>query len=460
MSRISRPRALLRLTVPLPSGDGYEPFTYDVEVSRARLELNDHNHADALDVDVDWIDAGVDPRWIAGATCEFYMDNADDFGAWEPTEDNLRFVGRMVRPRREATAESLKVSLSFHDYTSFFLVAKPVASAAIPRYSDTLQDAWVRLCNEVPGCEALADNLVFRGLDAGGVKSIGSAVAARFRNFGSMPIKPGIDAWAVWQQAAGMMGLLSFFEKDQCIVTTASDYYTGGDTPKLVWGRNLLSFSESRNNDREARGVGITSFDPLTGTALEAIYDPLAGKRKPKKPAAKVRHRKKPKAPKFITKSEVDFFPFPGVTDPDRLMEIAKRVYEERIRGELEGNAVTVDMTAETASADEMDLLSIRQGDTIEVRFLDSDDADFVKRFSSKQDRIDYLVTQRGYRSEVAQVVASNVDSMTDKSSLFFVKAANVELESTEEGGSFKLSIDFMNKIDPAGGSAGASITS
>src|SRR6478735_10008156 len=97
---VYRPRALLRLTIPLPRGDGYEAFTYDVDVRRVHLEINDHNHADALDVEVDWIDAGVDPRWIAGGTCEFYLGAADDFGDWEPAEDNLRFVGRMVRPAR------------------------------------------------------------------------------------------------------------------------------------------------------------------------------------------------------------------------------------------------------------------------------------------------------------------------------------------------------------------------
>lgn len=449
---VYRPRALLRLTVPLPTGDGFEPFTYDVDVSRVRLERNDHNHADSLDVEVDWIDAGVDPRWIAGGTCELYMGSADDFGDWGPSDDNLRFVGRMVRPARELRSDSLRVSLLFHDYTSFFLLAKPFASSGVPLYSDTLQAAWARICDQVPGVEALKDNLEFRGLSAPGPR-VSSAVAARFQKLGKVPVKPGVDAWAVWQQVVGMMGLISFFEGDRCVVTTATDYFTGSSTPALVYGRNILNFREERNNDRGIRGVGITSYDPLTGKSLEAIYDPLAGKRKAKKPAAKKKGGAKTA---LVDTTEVDFFQFPGVTNPEQLEVIARRVYEERSRQELEGSVSTADMTASTTTGDEADLLSLRSGDTIEVRFMDSEDAAFVRVMESVGDRTAYLV-DRGYSEPVANIIAANVDRMTDKSSLFYVKSMTVDMESTEDGGSFNVDIQFINKIDPKGGSAGAS---
>lgn len=443
-----RPRALLRLTIPLPKGDGtYEPLTYDVEVRKADLERNDHNHADSLSVEVDWIDAGLDPRWMAGGTCEFYLGTADDFGAWEPGDDNLRFVGRCVKPARSISGDSLKVTLDFHDYTSFFLVAKPVASDGTPLYSDTLQEAWVRLCDVVPGVEALKDNLRLVGVPAGAI--IGSAVSQRFRTLGQVPVKPGVDAWAIWQQVIGMMGLISYFDLDKCIVTTATDYYTATNTPKFLWGRNILDMNESRNNDRGTRGVGITSFDPLTGTSLEATWDPLADKRKVKKatkPPAKTKKSKKAGAAK-VEKPELDFFVYPGVTDPARLLEIAKRVYEERSRQELDGSLTTADMTAETTADSEYDLLSLRSGDTIEVRYLESDDADFVRGFASRSDRVNYLVTEKGYTPPVAQILAANVDAMTSKGNLFYVKAAKISLDSTEEGGTFRVSLDYINKV-------------
>lgn len=458
MARIYRPRALLRLTIPLPdaSGDEYEPFTYDVDVRRVRLERNDHNHADALQVEVDWIDAGVDPRWIAGGTCELYLGAADEYGAWEPSDDNLRFVGRMVKPARQASAESLRVTLDFHDYTSFFLVAKPVSTDGTPLYSDNLQQAWERLCSVVPGVEALKDNLRFVGVSTPPL--IGSAVSQRFRTLGQVPVKPNSDAWAIWQQVVGMCGLIGYFEYDQCVVSTATDFYTATSTPRLLWGRNILEFSERRNNDRGLRGVGITSFDPLTGTSLESIYDPLAGKRKAHKPPAKAHSKKTKRAtkPKVDQNPEIDFFQYPGVTDQARLDEIARRVYEERSRQELEGTVVTCDMDAETTNADEFDLLTLSSGDTIEVRFLDSDDADFVKQIQSRSDRVNYLVAERGYTPQVAQIVAANVENMTAKSNLFYVKSAVTELETDESGGKFRVSIEFINKIDIDGGPAAA----
>lgn len=453
--RTYRPRALLRLTIPLPKGDDFEAFTYDVPVLAARHVSNDHNHADTLSVTVDWLDAGVDPRFIAGGTCEYYAAHVEAGGELQPSEDSLRFVGRMVKPARASKGDTLSVSLEFHDYTSFFLLAKPVATDGIPLFSETLGEAWVRLCNHVPGTEELADNLELRGLDA--LPVLGQAVAPRFRGKGRLHIQPGADAWSIWQQAVGSVGLISYFDRDRCVVTTAEDYYTAGAPPRLVWGQNLLEFSEERNNDRALRGVGITSFDPIAGEAIEAIWNPLAAVRQrlKKKTAAKgFQGRSRNKKAKPIDEAkDCDIFAVPGITDYDAALALAKRVYEERSRQELEGTAVTVDMTAPDADGDEFDLLALRSGDTLDVRFLDTDTSLFLRGFSSTQDRAAYLI-ERGYAEPVARVIAANVDRLTDKSSLFYCKTVTTSLESTADGGSFRLEIAFCNKIDPKGGTA------
>lgn len=442
---------ILRLSVPLPKSDGgYELLTFDVPVQRARHVRNDHNHADELEVSVDWIDTGVDPRWIAGAICEFYMGQADARGEWSPTADDLRFVGRMVKPARSGRGDTLTVELLFHDYTSFFLLAKPYASEGVPYYDEDLEDAWIRICQNVPGVEQLADNLVLRGLDAAPV--IGSAVAPRFRSKGQVPVKPDMDAWAIWQKCVGMMGLISFFELDQLIVTTATDYYSLTDPPRIVWGRDLLDFTEERNNDRTLKGVGITSFDPITGNTLESLYNPLIGNKRKLKPAAKT--RKKP-----ITVNEdkeYDIFAYPGITDQAALDALAKRVYEERARQELEGTLTTTEMSLLTSGGRAFDLLSLGAGDAIDVRFLDSDDAAFVKNFDSVEQRTRYLVNI-GYQEPVARIIASNVDTMTTKSNLFHVKSVTTEMETNADGGSFRVEVSYCNKIDPgAGGGAAA----
>lgn len=445
-TKVYRPRAALTLTIPLRKNGDLEPFTYTVPVQNFHLTSNDHNHADTLSCSVDWIDAGVDPRWIAGAICEFYLGNAQEDGTWEPNSEDLRFVGRLVKPARSCSGDKLTVSLEFHDYTSFFLLAKPLATVGVPLYTDNLKEAWARICEEVPGAEELADNIVFEGLDE--IPKLGDAVLPRFRKAGKLQVSPQNDAWSVWQQACGAAGLISYFRLDQCIVTTALDLYTAADPPRFVWGENLLSFSEQRNNDFALRAVGLVSYNPGTGQTIEVIHDPL-------KKTIKVGARKKKggKPPKVkVDLSQVDFFQYPGVTDEEALRKIAVRVYEERAHQAMEGSLSTVDMDAETDGVAEFDLLGLQSGDAIRVRFLESDDVDFVKRFDSVDQRAKYLVS-KGYTSEVAQVIAANVDGFTGFSSLFYVKSVEIEGDFTGEG-SFKIGVNYINKIDPKTGAS------
>jgi hypothetical protein len=441
-ARVYRPRAALSLTVPLRQGDDLQAFTYTVPVQRFHHTLNDHNHADTLSCSVDWIDAGVDPRWIAGATCEFYLGNASEDDHWQPNEDDIRFVGRMVKPSRAMAGEKLTVDLEFHDYTSFFLLAKPLATDGVPLYTDDLKQAWARLCQNVPGAEELADNIVFEGLD--GVPKLGDSVLERFRKAGKLQVSPQMDAWAVWQLAVGAAGLISYFRLDQCVVTTALDYYTAGAPPRFVYGQNLLSFSEQRNNDFAMRAVGLTSFDPITGKTIEVIHDPL---HKSIKVGAKKRG-KNGKAPKVKTDlSQVDFFQYPGVTDEAALRRIAEGVYEVRSRQAIEGTLTTVDMDTERAGGGGFDLLTLQSGDLIEVRFLDTDDVEFVKVFDSVDDRADYL-EGKGYTSEVARIIATNVDYHTKRSAQFYVRSVEIEGDFVGEG-NFKITVNYINKIDP-----------
>lgn len=444
--KVYRPRAALALTIPLRRNGELEAFTYTVPVQRFHHTQNDHNHADTLTCSVDWIDAGVDPRWIASATCEFYLGNASEDGEWVPNADDLRFVGRLVKPSRACSGDNLTVELEFHDYTSFFLLAKPLATAGVPLYTDDLKEAWARICGQVPGAEELADNIIFEGLET--IPKLGAAVVPRFRKAGKLQVSPQNDAWSVWQQAVGAAGLISFFRLDQCVVTTATDIYTAADPPRFVWGKNLLSFSEQRNNDFALRAVGLVSYDPTTGKTIEVIHDPLH--KTIKVSAKKSKSGKAPKVKKDL--SQVDFFQYPGVTDEEALRKIAVRVYEERSRQAMEGSLSTVDMDTETADGAAFDLLTLSAGDVIEVRFLETGDVEFVKRFDSVDDRTDYLMG-KGYTEEVARIIAINVDSYTDFSSQFYVKSVETEADFTGEG-SFKISVNYINKIDPKTGAS------
>jgi hypothetical protein len=436
-----RPRALAVLTV---AGADDAPVTFPVRVRRAVLDSNDHNHADTLRISAEWRDAGVDPRLLSDATCDFYLGSADDTGRWRPGPASLRFCGIAVRVGRVAEEGSGFVAeLDFQDYTRFFLKAKPFGSSGIPDYAQTLDAAWRRIVGQTPGADVLSDRLVLQGVDS--YPTLGNAVAPRFAKLGKVPTKPETDAWAVWQQCVGMLGLISYVRKDQVIVTTATDYYTAGDPPRLVWGRNLLSLAESRDADRAGRGVGLTSFDPLSGTTIEALFPPLGDPRVMRNKVAAA----KAGDPAAIRQAEErDYFAYPGVTKVDLLLTLAERVWEERSRQELEGTLRTAEMNVATQSGANFDLLSLGAGDVLRVEF-EQKDKEALSAIPTTQGRIAYL-TRRGYSEGAATVLTQNMATFATLDPSFFTKRVTTTYEGVDESGTFQIDVNYCNRIQVA----------
>lgn len=446
-----RPRMLARLFVPLPDEKGdYGGTSYDVPVIRASWTKNDPGHADELEIEVDYNDAGVDPRLLSGANVLFYLGDADESGGWQPLDEDLRFAGRIITPERSLRSDALRVSLKFLDYTSYFLAAKPVAVDALPLYRDTLSQAWRRLCESVPGADAFVDAIEFRGAtDA----VIGGAVASRFSQTSAhVPIQPNDDAWAIWANTCGMLGLITFFDVDRVVVTTEGDYFTAGDAPRLIWGTNIEELEERRQEDFAAVGIIIQSFDPQKGV-IEAMWPPPGSPQLLKRNFIPKARKKAPTAKqqaqataKLLAAEQRVAFVYPQTTDPAELLKIAKKVYAVRSRQALEGRLVTAEMRVDRASGAEFDLLSLSSGDVIEIRLLDDEATEKAGALATPDERIAYLV-ERGYQPQVAKIIAANIDTLGKSASLFHVKAVQVDFDNSGQG-SFKVSIDFMNKID------------
>lgn len=450
-----RPRVACKLHVP-PLGTRDETVDLPIRPRRVILEYNDHNHADTCSISAEWRDVGVDPRFLKSATAEVWIGNADDFDVFTPNESTSRFIGIMTQPKRSAKeGNGFEVSLEFQDYTALFLEQKPFPSKGLPTYRDSLADAWRKICDHtgpldddgetLSSVEVLRDRLETRG----GVSPnlvLGGAVAARFAKLASVPMKQGADAWAVWQQCVGMMGLISFIDRDRCVVTTSTEHFAPDSAPRLVWGRNILELEESANAKFSDKGVAITSFDPLTGTTLEAFYPPPGDDRIRRERIAA--GKKKARPPAFPSE-RYDFFEYHGVTDPDRLAAIAKRAWEERSRQELEGRFVTSEMFVDSVSAESFDLLALRSGDNVRVE-IDPTDKETLSSLGSDTRRIEYL-TDRGYRFEVAQLIVRNMKEAGRLDPTFHAGRVRVEFSADGDGGKFEVSVDYHNRIRIAG---------
>lgn len=468
-----RPRMLVRLNVPLLGTTADRQvqetetnvFSYDARVTRATVVQNDHNMADELEVTVDASEAGTDPRLFTNAEVYFYLANADERGNWTAGPDTLRFVGIVVDVERAMGESARAVTFRAHDYTTLFLKSKPLPESGVPELSETLRQAWQRICDNtgawdfttnkiVSSVQALRDRIDFVGVSGDLVLS--SAVSKRFRDIGGKVQTHGDeDAWAVWQRCVGMLGLISFIRKDRCVVTTATDYYTASAPPRFIWGRNVFELTERRDVATLCgKGVALTSFDASTGTSVDAFWPPRAD---PEAEAKKAAASGKT-APKTVVVKDYEFFDYPDVSDEKVLTAIAQRVWEERSRQELTGQLKTGEMTVETLTSGgsslaslslPFDVLSLQSGDRIRVE-LEEDALNAIMRIPTEAGRVDYL-TARGYAQGLATLMAKNVSGLARFAPEFQVRTARTTHEINDDSGTYETEITFINRIDVSG---------
>jgi hypothetical protein len=448
------PRWAATLTVSAAGGrvssdtESTETIEFPVKVPEFDLELNDHSHADTLRLTCDWQNVGLDPRLVRNGIVKFYLADSPN-GSFQPSDSrdkgNLRFIGRVAEVERQsAEGQPHTVTLEALDYTDFFLRAKPFGSNGIPDYSQTLDAAWQRVVSQTPGASSLSDQLLPFGFSE--FPRLAIAVARRRAALSKIPTQPETDAWAVWQQCVGMMGLISFFDRDKLIVTTAEAYYNNADPPTLIWGKNIAELTESRDTTTFSKGVGLSSFDPTTHRTIEAEWP-----RRNDTSGVTKKRRKQVKAAPASTVAGAEFvkdyvyFTFPGVHDKAQLEKIAKRVFEERTRQELQGTAITSEMRVATVGNQIFDLIDLRAGDSIKIA-TNENERDVLLRLDSLAAKIIYL-TEQGYEAGPARVIALNSEDTARLDDVFYVKKNAIHGETDGDGGRFDIAVSYCNRI-------------
>ena len=442
---------------------------------KASITRNNHNAADECSITLDWKDAGVDPRLLGNAIVQLYMGTDDGTDSWKPDGTQRRFVGIATDIEREASESGMTVTIKALDYTTLFIESKPYPPEGIPTYNMDLAQAWDLICDHAGGkdvygkwftsCQHLANKIVPLGIPNWPPKLSG-AVSGRFKAI-PVAVKPNTDAWAIWQHCVGMMGLISWIDQEVVYVSTATNYYTSTNTPIMVWGKNIKAFRERRNCAFSGKKICMMSFDPLTGKTIQALWPPPA-ERKAKKKSKSVQNnamppgktvgsgvKNNPKHTQDHSKTKVDgglpdeydVFENNGVTDPNALMEIAKRVYEERSRQEMTGSLTTSEMWTEQRNSGFMDLLTLGAGQDIEVR-IENDDFMRINLLSTPEDKEEWLLSH-DYSPGLAKVLSKDASGLAGKSPVFHTEHVTVSLETDQNGGgNFEVEIGFLNKID------------
>jgi hypothetical protein len=354
--------------------------------------------------------------------------------------------------RKSSESEQI-VEIEALDFTTLLIEAKPFPPDGVPDYGQTLVEAWNRICDYAGGkttsgewfrsIEALRGKLEPRGVD-GWPPNLSGAAGPRVKRGKPVPIpiRPESDAWSVWQQCCGMLGLITWISQDVVVVSTATNLYTRENPVRFVLGRNVTSIEERRNCAQAGKKVSVVSYDPLTGTKLQVWHPARGGD-----------GSKKVKASKATAKADdYDVFEYSGISDEGALAEIARRVFEEKSRQELEGHLVTSEMFGEGMDGRQADLLRLGAGQDIRVE-IEQETLDGLAGIDGNDKRVAYLEA-RGYETHVARVLSSNMSTLGSLTPVFHTKTVRTTLETNESAGTFEIEIEYQNRIEVTGDAA------
>jgi hypothetical protein len=437
--------------------DDGQIYRIDVRPTRARYTANDYREADELELTLSYDDAGVDPRVLKSCEVYFWMGDAADDGSFAPSLDNQRFIGIARTVDREiGINDGRLVRIRALDYTTLFLEARSFPPAGIPDFSQTLQSAWERICDNtgywdlsdgtpkiVSTVQALKNRLQL--IDVPTSTTLGDAVPARIKKLGKLQAYHKADAWAVWRTAVESLGLVTYIRGDRCIVTHATDFYTSDDPPRIVAGTSIVHLHESRDQGAlSGKGLCLRSFDPLAGRTLEAFWPPQSAAPKKKRLGASANA-----GGAVIESQDYEFMesPFP-CADQVALQTMTQRAWEERSRQELRGTAKVVEMFVDTVNGIPFDLLKLQAGDALNVE-IDREALGTIQRLPTIGQRAAFL-RDVGYSAQLAQYVVDNLDAITRMPPQFLVRSIATEIEmptGVGGNGSYESTIEFVNRI-------------
>lgn len=400
-------------------------ITWYPRVLEAKLTKNNHLVADELTVTLGWREAGIDPRILKYGRGKLWVWDSNH-GPFDETR-HLRFSGIVKTAKRSSNDDWMKVELTLHDYTSLFIDMKPFPTEGMPEWTDTLQVVWDKICRNtgwydpdtgkiVSSVEALRKKIIYSTPTAllYRDKPIGVLVPDRFHKTAKPTPGRYQDAWSVWKWITGALGLISYIDGHNCIVSDTVEHFDQSEAPIFTYGQNIYDLEEVGDTGIATKGVLVKSMNTLTGKVMESHY-PRPGDERIKTKRAAVGKRSDEGA--NVTENEVsaeyEEFSFNTIQTQEMLDRAARAIYEERSRQQLEGSFKTSDMTVRRPSPDDnpetVDILGLTAGDPIAVYF-DGKLQETLRSMGSVSEQFTYLTDVIGYDRSVAQVIILNLD--------------------------------------------------
>lgn len=225
------------------------------------------------------------------------------------------------------------------------------------------------------------------------------------------------------------------------------------EAPSMVWGRNIesLRFSRAMAGFKNPT-VEVRSYQADKQQTLAARYPASAGYE-----TAIIGVRDFPKTPDRAARvtpsgtnpdEPIRVVAISGAADFDRLRTIARGIYEETARQEIEGSFETKDPSSFGVDFLEADLLDLKAGDPIRILFdarkqgVLADNVTLLQGMSVA-DRVRHLEDVCGFKRQVAVTYAALLDQ-TNMQTIFRTQAVRLGFDADE---GLSVSVEFANYI-------------
>lgn len=339
------PRAAVELLIDLEGEE--EPLEVTLIPRRVSVLRRSHTQADTADIELDGTEVPFDPRAIRSMLMRVFMGQAaSNYDTEWRTPARLQFVG-YVDLFEGVQEEDDELSLKARDLSSLLRDAKPLPTAAVPKYSDTLGVAIQRILDNVPGASALT-------LDLGDADvRLGQLVGSRTSS-GPIHLERDMTAWAVIEYLAGMANRLCSVDIGRLLVRQPREAFDNvtGVVATIRYNNelgNLTKLGVQKKFIRQRKGIRCVGWDPIRRVRLEADYPPdnqLPSRGRPRATTSRSRSGGghgggRARAAAAPQPPERDVYSVGTVQNKAALLEVARGIWQERSRQELVVSADT-----------------------------------------------------------------------------------------------------------------------
>lgn len=436
----------------------------DIIPHSVNVHLNSYKEADTWEVVFDAKRFPFSPEVIRSAAIEIFLYNKTSLVTplhWYDT-DNLLVTGLVDQATLTEDKDGGKISITGRDYTALLIDRQwdPTKSGKGGRVPDGfLQDVVQQLVDEATGFDRTGRTLTVKMFDEpdAGIQttSISKSVTqktvttkiqttkSKTRKKRGVSVKADSNYWDVIYKLCLSYGFIVFVKGFEVWITKPHVLQSLAATQyRVAYGRNLEKLEVERKMSKEAvPQIRVRSYDPKTFSVIEGVFpaeNDIAAQQKGKD--------KKGKGGGFITgigtkREEYKVFTVPDVKDQKVLEDIARTTYYTLARGE----GVVRFQTPHLTDSEDQDLLKMRPGDSVEIKW-DAFNAEIMLDPKiSRQQKVSTLLSL-GYSADVADLVAEQYAKLDYFRQPFYVKEVNFTWDK-DQGCS--VDVEAMNFINP-----------